>query len=86
MRESKYIESYLDYTAKRPITPGTYLAYMLRGTAKDYSSRYLRALERALERRKEAGTVVTVRSVGGRIAYIRRTDMRREANLCPTAD
>jgi hypothetical protein len=78
MRESQYIEQYLDYTADRPITPGTYLAYMLRGKAKDYTSRYLKALQRALDRRQEAGTVLCVRSVGGRIAYIRRTDMRTE--------
>jgi hypothetical protein len=73
MRESQYIEPYLDATADPATrwTPDTYLAYTLRGTARDYAAGYARALMRAIRRRVDAGTVVPARSVHGSTAYVR---------------
>lgn len=69
MPRSQYLEDYLDSTARgRLITPGTYLAYTLRGRAKTYIGGYLRALLRALE---DESDVEPVRSIGGRTAYVR---------------
>lgn len=69
MRRSQYLEDYLDSTSGgRLITPGTYLAYTLRGRAKTYIGRYLGALLRALDAEPD---VAPVRSVGGRTAYVR---------------
>ena len=72
--KSQYLERYLDDSDQRiaaggaPITPGTFLAYQLRGRAKQWISRYLAALVRSL---KAADTVETT-SVGGCTAYRRR--------------
>jgi hypothetical protein len=69
MRLSQYVEPYLKSNAERGwdkgITPGTFLAYTLRGTAKRYSGNYLRALVRGLER---VGATEG-KSVQGKIAY-----------------
>jgi hypothetical protein len=73
VRESQYIDDYLD-TAAEPgtrWTPHTFLSYTLRGQAKNWSSGYHRALMRAIERRVSAGTVIAVTSKGRSTAYIR---------------
>lgn len=72
MRESMYIDEYLAETSGgHLVTPGTYLHGQLTGKARDYARGYLRALEAALARRVDAGTVEPVPSVGGSIAYVR---------------
>lgn len=72
-RESQYIEGYLRHNAEagegRGLTPGSYLAYHLRGKAKQYSGHYLHALMTAIQRRLQAGVIVQGQSAGGRIAY-----------------
>jgi hypothetical protein len=69
MKLSQYVEPYLASNAERGwdkgITPGTFLAYTLRGTAKRYSGNYLKALIRGLER---VGAMEG-KSVQGKIAY-----------------
>jgi hypothetical protein len=70
-RESQYLAPYLATTASgRLVTPGTYLAGELRGRARIYSGRYLRALEAALRRRMAEGTVRAMPSLRGGTAYI----------------
>jgi hypothetical protein len=73
MRESQYIDAYLDATAEPGTrwTPHTYLSYTLRGKAKGYSGHYYRALMRAISRRTAAGTVIAVPSKGRSTAYVR---------------
>lgn len=64
--ESQYTDSYLHMTAGgRLLTPGTYLAYVLRGRARKYAGRYQSALMRSLEKRGAR----PVKSVRGGIAY-----------------
>ena len=69
MRLSQYVEPYLKSNAERGwgkgITPGTFLAYTLRGAAKRYSGNYLRALVRGLEK---VGAVEGT-SVQGKVAW-----------------
>lgn len=69
---SAYTEAYLDENAKRGqgsgITPGTFLAYNLKGKAKQYSSKYLAALLRDLKSRSD---VIAGLSQGGGTAYYR---------------
>jgi hypothetical protein len=77
MRESQYVESYLYTTGKRRWTPKTYLHYELRGRAKTYGGGYASALQRALDRRVQAGSVIPVTSVGRRIAYMWAEDAKR---------
>lgn len=76
MRESQYIETYLDTTAERRFTPGTFLAYQLRGRAKTWQAHYLRALRKSLDRRVATGRVRKVRSERGGVSYIRTEDMQ----------
>ena len=52
MRESQYIDEYID----SGYTIGSFLTMKLKGAAKDYKGRYQRALEHAVERRVAAGT------------------------------
>ena len=73
VRQSQYVGPYLAKTAnpKTRYTPGTYLAYTLRGAAKHrYGGDYRRALVNSLTRLVADGTVVTARSVRGGTAYI----------------
>ena len=76
MRLSQYLDKYLDANAeriaggKKPITPGTYLAYKLRGRAKNYFGKYESALIRALR-------IMDARRVDSacrRNAYVRADD------------
>ncbi len=67
MRLSQYLKPYLRTTAGGTLyTPGTFLAYTLRGRAKHYGDVYLRTLERSLD----AVGAVPVRSIKGGKAYI----------------
>lgn len=64
---SQYTEEYLALTSKgRLLTPGTFLAYTLRGRAKKWGDRYYRSLVASLLR---SGAKPT-RSLGGRTAYV----------------
>ena len=67
---SMYTEQYLDENDRRGygkgITPGTFLAYTLKGKAKRYSGRYQRALERDLASRDD---VVRGHSMHNATAY-----------------
>jgi hypothetical protein len=78
MRESQYVESYLYAASRRRWTPKTYLRYELRGRAKRYGAGYTSALQRALDRRVRAGSVIPVRSVGRRMAYMWAMDAQRQ--------
>lgn len=71
MKGSMYTDEYLDTNETRAITPGTFITKTLRGRAKDYSARYLRALLNDLQRRAAAGEVKLVRSERGSWAYRR---------------
>lgn len=67
MKDSQYIDSYLETTARgNLITPGTFLAYTLRGRAKRWAGRYEGALLRFIKRRN----CKPVTSKGGRTAYV----------------
>jgi hypothetical protein len=77
MRESQYVESYLYAASRRRWTPKTYLCYELRGRAKRYGAGYASALQRALDRRVQAGSVIPVCSVGRKIAYMWAEDAKR---------
>jgi len=70
MKRSMYLEAYLKAAAVNRWTPGTFLAYTLRGKAKDWMSKYQRALENALIEEEKAGRVVRVRSVRGHTAWV----------------
>jgi hypothetical protein len=78
MRESQYVESYLYTARERRWTPKTYLHYELRGRAKTYGAGYASALQRALDRRVQAGTVVPVLSTKKRLAYMWAEDAQRQ--------
>ena len=71
MKNSQYLEEYQDLckeyleAGKKPITPGSFIAYNLRGDAKLYSGRYMRALINSLKR----SGWVTGPSYGGSTAY-----------------
>lgn len=66
------VTNYLDLTGSGTLfTPGTFLAYTLRGKAKAYSGHYLR---RMMDRLMSDPGVVAVQSVGGSTAYIRKED------------
>lgn len=67
MRNSQYLESYLD----SGYTIGTYLAYTLHGAAKRYSGRYATALRNACEREVKAGRAIVGASKLGKVAYFR---------------
>ena len=74
MRQSQYVRPYLDKTAdpKTRYTPGTYLAYTLRGAAKHrYGGDYKRALVNSLVRLVANGTVIKTRSIHGGTAYMK---------------
>jgi hypothetical protein len=78
MRESQYVESYLYAASRRRWTPKTYLHYELRGRAKRYGAGYASALQRALDRRVRAGSVIPVHSVGRKIAYMWTEDAQQQ--------
>ena len=69
MKNSQYLESYLAGNAERGegkgLTIGSYLAYTLRGVAKQYSGKYARALEASCKR---VGAILGD-SFAGRDAY-----------------
>lgn len=68
---SMYTEGYLRYNseAERPLTPGSYLRYQLRGKARDYADRYERALMRHIQALVEEGIAEPIRSAHGSVAY-----------------
>lgn len=70
---SQYTESYLRENARRGfgkgVTVGTFLAYNLRGRAKNYGGRYADALNNDLNRRVKVGEVVGGVSAGNSIAF-----------------
>jgi hypothetical protein len=70
MKRSQYLEAYLKAAVEHRWTPGTFLAYTLRGKAKNWMSKYQRALENALIEEEKAGRVVRVRSVQGHTAWV----------------
>lgn len=65
---SMYLEPYLNGNAARGwgkgLTIGSFIAYELRGTAKQYIGRYARALENACVRAENDGRVVGGPSAG----------------------
>ena len=69
MKNSQYLESYLQGNAERGqgkgLTIGSFLAYTLRGSAKGYSGKYARALEASCAR---VGAILGD-SFAGRDAY-----------------
>lgn len=65
------LERYLSEDGR--ITPGTYLARTLEGTAKQYQVHYLRRRERRLRDLAVAGEVEPCRSVRGATGYRRVT-------------
>jgi len=73
MKNSQYLNDYLDSNRSRGdgkgLTVGSYLAYVLRGAAKKYSGNYKRALENSLDRAIDAGTCRIGASRLGRTAY-----------------
>jgi hypothetical protein len=69
-KRSQYLEAYLKAAAVHRWAPGTFLAYTLKGKAKDWMRRDQRALENALVEEVKSGRVVKVRSVLGSVAYI----------------
>lgn len=71
MRESQYIDDYLDSCGRNPVTTGTYLSGVLRGRAKGWIGRYERSLINAIRRRLADGTIKQVRSVRGSVSYVR---------------
>ena len=79
MRESQYVEQYLDLTETKPVTPGTFLAYTLRGHATTWAGRYRAALGSSLDRRVREGLVEMVPSLRGGIAYRRVNSQRRSS-------
>jgi hypothetical protein len=84
MRESQYVDSYLDYARTHRATPGSFLSYALHGKAKGYGAKYLDALQTALQRRIDNGTVVAVRSTGGSTAFVRVEDRTPNDQPAPT--
>lgn len=71
MRESQYIDEYLDAAEKHGWTPSTFLGNVLTGTAANYSDRYHKALMNAINRRLESGDVVKATSARGKTCYKR---------------
>jgi len=73
MRNSQYLNDYLDSNKSRGtgkgLTVGSYITYVLRGSAKKYSGKYCRALENSLDREVAAGRVRIGTSAQGRTAY-----------------
>lgn len=73
MKNSQYLNDYLDSNRSRGngngLTVGSYLAYVLRGKAKEYSGHYKRALENSLRRAVSNGDCRIGSSRMGRTAY-----------------
>ena len=69
MKDSQYLNSYLSGNEARGLGKGltvqTFLAYRLRGKAKRYADKYVRALQNSLVR----ACAVKGKSAGGRTAY-----------------
>ena len=69
MRESQFTNEYIRENTQRGlgkgITIGSFLAYRLRGRAKQFSDVYARSLERALLRRG----CIPYKSAGGSVAF-----------------
>lgn len=69
-KESQYTDDYLATNTARGmgngLTVGTFLAYVLRGRAKEYKGRYETALINSLERRQG---VVKSKSARGGVAW-----------------
>lgn len=78
VRESQYVETYLNMTGDKAVTVGTFLNGELSGKAKQYSSGYYRALISALCRRVESGEVVAVKSVRGSVSFKRVASLTAE--------
>jgi hypothetical protein len=80
MRESQYVDDYLDTTARagplNGIAVSSYLNRVLRGRAKRYTGSYSNALHRALYRRVADGEVIRLPSMDGGTAYHRIADIR----------
>jgi hypothetical protein len=80
MRESQYVDDYLDTTARagplNGIAVSSYLNRVLRGRAKRYTGSYSNALHRALSRRVADGEVIRLPSMDGGTAYHRIADIR----------
>jgi hypothetical protein len=72
-RESQYSADYLTTNAtKGPgkgITTGTYIAYVVRGRARNYSGRYVRALDNSMGRAEAEGRAVRGTSAGGCVCW-----------------
>lgn len=70
---SQYTNQYLAANAKKGdgngFTVQTFLAYTLKGKAKQYSAGYVRALENDLEERRREGEAYRSSSCRGGVAY-----------------
>lgn len=73
MKNSQYLSDYLASNRSRGsgngLTIGSYLTYVLRGKAKQYSAHYHRALENSLRRAMADGTCRIGASRMGQTAY-----------------
>jgi hypothetical protein len=85
MHESQYISRYLAGNGRRGpgqgLTVGSYLAYTLKGAAREWARGYKDALERAVDRRVAAGEAVAGPSAHGRTAYYPRVVLKCSACL-----
>lgn len=74
MRESQYVDDYLNENARRGtgqgLTIGSYLAYKLSGKAREYAGKYAAALLAAVLRRN----AIEGRSKNGGVAYYPRKE------------
>lgn len=72
-RESQYVDDYLASNGARGhgkgLTIGSYLAYQLRGSARDYAGKYAVALRNACDKRVQARLAYQGRSRLGGSAY-----------------
>lgn len=69
MYTQKYLRTNAERGEGRGYTLQTFLAYELRGLAKRYAAKYLKALQRDLDERWRSGSVVWGRSCKGGRAY-----------------
>ena len=71
MRESQYIEDFLNQSETKPLTISTYLTGVLKGRAASWKRTYQVALRNAINRRVQAGTVERCTSVHGAESFRR---------------
>lgn len=79
MRNSMFLNEYLDYVAKvGPVAISMFLGSRLNRSQRPYAGKYASQLRKALRDRVETGEVMPVLTYDGSEAFIRKDDYKRK--------